>query len=77
MRAFTVFAIALLSACSPTVRKTEPTDAQNLVDAFVFVKAKNGLCFGVSTTSRLDTGGNTSYTFQVVPVPCAAVGLEP
>jgi hypothetical protein len=54
---------------------TKPTEAQALVDALVYVKAKNGLCFGVGTTSRMDTGARLSYTNQVVHVPCAAVGL--
>ena len=50
-------------------------DAMTLADALVYVKAKNGLCFGIGTTSRMDTGGRLSYTNQVVNVPCAAVGL--
>lgn len=57
MKYIVICSVALaLIGCSPSVEKTEPNEAQALADSFVYVKAKNGLCFGVSTTSRIDSG---------------------
>ena len=71
-----LLAAAAMSGClEPSAETTKPTDAQTLAEALVYVKAKNGLCFGVGTTSRMDTGARLSYTNQLVHVPCAAVGL--
>lgn len=67
--------LTLTGCLEPSAEATKPQDAQTLADALVYVKAKNGLCFGVGTTSRMDTGARLSYTNQVVHVPCAAVGL--
>jgi len=67
--------LGLAGCMEPTAETTKPADAQTLADALVYVKAKNGLCFGVGTTRRMDTGAKLSYTNQVVNVPCAAVGL--
>ena len=73
---FVAMAAAALSGClEPSAEKTAPADAQMLADALVYVKAKNGLCFGVGTTLRVDTGAKLSYTNQVVHVPCAMVGF--
>ena len=69
------FALALSGCFEPSAEVTKPDEAQALVDALVYVKAKNGLCLGVGTTSRIDTGAKVSYTNQIVTVPCAAVGL--
>jgi hypothetical protein len=66
---------ALTGCLEPSTEVTKPTEAQALADSLVYVKAKNGLCFGVGTTSRMDSGAKLSYTNQVVHVPCAAVGL--
>lgn len=64
----------LLAGCfEPEPEETKPEDAQALVDSMVFVKSKQGLCFGVSTTSRFNTGGVASYSNQVVWVPCDAM----
>ena len=68
-------ALAMTGCLEPSAETTKPADAQTLADALVYVKAKNGLCFGVGTTSRMDTGARLSYTNQMVHVPCAAVGL--
>lgn len=67
--------VALTGCMGPRTTVTKPTEAQALADALVYVKAYNGLCFGVGTTSRMDTGTRISYTNHVVHVPCAAVGL--
>ena len=67
--------LALTGCLEPSAEVTKPDEAQALADALVYVKAKNGLCFGVGTTSRMDTGAKLSYTNQVVNVPCAVVGL--
>jgi hypothetical protein len=78
MGGFIVCVLGLLSACdvlNPSAEKTEPVDAQALVDALVYVKAKNGLCFGVGTTSRISTGGSATYSNHVVNVLCEDVGL--
>lgn len=66
-----------LSGClEPSVEQTKPEEAQSIVDGLTYVKSKNGLCFGVGTTSRIDTGGKLSYTVQLVNVPCDVVGLK-
>lgn len=76
LRLISLLGLALaLSGCAPTPQETAPNEAQALVGSMVYVRAKNGLCFGVSTTARLDTGGKLSQTNQVVHVPCAAAGL--
>lgn len=77
LKYITILCTALtLSAClEPTPQTTKPTDAQALVNSFVYVKAKNNLCFGISTTQRMDTGFKVSETVQVVNVPCKDVGL--
>ena len=67
--------LALSGCLEPSAEVTKPDEAQALADSLVYVKAKNGLCFGVGTTSRMDTGVKLSYTNQVVYVPCMAVGL--
>lgn len=67
--------LALTGCLEPSVKETKPDDAQTLVDSMVYVRAKNGLCFGVGTTSRMSTNGTLAYANQVVTVPCEAVGL--
>lgn len=70
------FITIALSAClEPTVEVVDKTDAVTLVESLSYVKAKNGLCFGVGLTSRLSTGGHMSYTNQLVNIPCEQVGL--
>ena len=68
-------AVALAGCMEPSAEETKPADAKTLADALVYVKAKNGLCFGVGTTSRMDTGAKISYTNQIVAVQCSDVGL--
>ena len=72
---FVAVAMAALSGClEPSAEKTAPADAQMLADSLVYVKAKNGLCFGVGTTSRVDTGAtNLSMPSGMI----AALGLMP
>ncbi len=68
------FAIAL-SACTPTPEVTEVVDAKNVVDALTYVKAKNGLCFGVATVLRMNSGGHFAQNQMIVSVDCAKAGL--
>ena len=72
---FAILALATLTACSPVVEKTEYKDAQALVDSFLFVKAKNGLCYGVTTTSRVSSNITVAENNHVVFVPCSSIGL--
>lgn len=69
---------ALFTACSewfaPSVEPTSVKDAQDLADSLVFVKAKNGLCYGVTTTSRLATNFHAAEAVLMVNVPCDKVG---
>ena len=67
--------LALSGCLEPSAEVTKPDEAKTLADSLVYVKAKNGLCFGVGTTSRMDSGARLSYTNQLVHVPCVAVGL--
>lgn len=64
-----------LGGCTPTPEKTSAEDAQSLVDAMTYVKAKNGLCFGVATVSRISSGGNSAINQMIVPANCDKVGL--
>lgn len=71
-------AVTALVGCNlfePSVEETKPEDAQTLVDSLVYVKAKNGLCFGVTTTSRMATSGSAAYNNHLVQVDCATVKL--
>lgn len=72
-----MFITITLSACrvEPTAEVVDKTDAVNLVESLSYVKAKNGLCFGVGLTSRISPGGTMSYTNQLVNVPCEQIGL--
>lgn len=65
-----------LAACEPTPINTEAKDAYALVNSFVYVKATNGLCFGVSTISRVSSGGEYSLASPIVNVPCNAVEIQ-
>lgn len=70
--------LALLAGCdlfTPDVEETKPTDARQLVNSLVYVKAPNGLCFGVTTTGVLNTSGAVAYNQHIVNVPCQPVGL--
>lgn len=43
---------------SPSIEATSQKQAQEMTDSFVYTKsAKTGLCFGTTTTSRMNTGG--------------------
>lgn len=79
MKTFLIVALAvLMTACGvfePDVEVTKPQHAQEAADSFVYVKAKNGLCFGVTTLSRMSTGGYVAMNNIIVHVPCEAVGL--
>lgn len=71
-----VLFVLLLGGCmEPEIEKTAPEDAQSLVDSFVYKKANNGLCFGVTTTSRLSSNFTVAEANLVVLVDCSRVGL--
>ena len=68
----------MLSGCGlfdPRVEETTPKQAQQVVNSFVYAKNAQGLCFGITTMSRLNTGGKVAYSNIVVNVPCEKVGL--
>lgn len=66
----------LLAGCfEPSPKETTPQDAQALVDAMTYVKAKNGLCFGVATARRFSTDGSGALATLAVEVDCAKVKL--
>jgi len=64
-----------LGGCTPTPTVTKVDDAQKLVDAMTFVKAKNGLCYGVATVERLSSNATLAVNQSIVPVECGKVGL--
>jgi hypothetical protein len=73
-RSILLLSVALvLAACSPTPEVTKPKDAQQLVDSLVFVQSKAGLCFGVTTTSRVSTSMSYSESVIIVTVDCNAI----
>ncbi len=68
----------LLTGCDvfdPDVVPTKIEDAQEIADSFKYVKAKNGVCYGVTTTNRLSTNATVAYNNLVVAVDCSKVGL--
>lgn len=66
----------LLAGCfEPSPKETTPQDAQALVDSMTYVKAKNGLCFGVTTTKRMSPSGTGTLINLVVEVDCVKVAL--
>jgi len=67
--------LALTGCLEPSPEETTPKSAKELVDAMVYVKAKNGLCFGVATTTRWSTNGTAAAANIVVEVACEKVGL--
>ena len=69
-------ALQLVGCSAPTAEPTSPVNAQEMVDSLVYVQAKNGLCFGVGTASRLSSKG-VSYNINMVSVDCAKVQLTP
>lgn len=73
-----VLTAVVLSGCpfNPSAEETSVQDAQALADSITYVKAKNGLCFGVTTTSKFSTSGSISMSNQMVHVPCEAVVLS-
>lgn len=69
-------AAVLLGGClTPEPKETKAEDAQKLVDSMRYVKAKNGLCFGVATVDRISTNGTLAMNQMIVQVDCARVGL--
>ncbi len=80
MKNILISALAILSltACglfTPEPVITKASDAKALVDSIVYVKAKNGLCFGVTGVGKLSTAGHYNESQMMVLVNCEAVGL--
>jgi hypothetical protein len=67
--------LVTLAACTPTVRPTKSEDVVDLVEGLEYAKAKNGLCFGVVTVSRISSNGTTAINQMITNVPCKEVGL--
>lgn len=70
-----VTTFALVGCLEPSPEVTEIGDAQELVDNLTYVKAKNGICFAVGTTSRISTNGTVAYSNQLTTVPCDQAGF--
>lgn len=64
-----------LGGCTPAPVETKGEDAQKLVDAMTYARAKNGLCFGVATVQRVASNGAIAINQVVVPVECKKIGL--
>ncbi len=65
----------MLTGClEPEAEKTSGKSAQELVDSMTYVKAKNGLCFGVGTVSKWSTNGTASMNVFAVSVDCGKIG---
>ena len=63
-----------LTGClTPEPQETKPEDAQSLVDSMVYVRAKNGICYGVATVLRMNTSGAVAENQMIVPADCALV----
>lgn len=72
----TIFVVSVLVGCkltSPT--ETDRKSVQEVADSLHYVKARNGLCFGVTLMERISTSGAYTENFLIVNVPCQAVGL--
>lgn len=67
--------ILLLAGCTPEVVTTTPEEIQALVDGVKFAKSSAGVCFGVVTVSRIDSGGKLAYNQMIVYIPCKEAGL--
>lgn len=68
-----IFCSTLAGCLTPDPRVTKPEDAQALVDAMVYVRAKNGACYGVATVVRVGTNGAAAENQMIVPADCALV----
>jgi len=68
-----------LSGCegafTPEPVVTKSSDASKLVESIIYVKAKNGICFGVTGVGKLSTGGHYNESQMVVVVDCGKVNL--
>lgn len=71
-----VGALLLTGCLEPEVERTEPLHAKKLIESLQYIKAKNGLCFGVTTVSRKNTNGVVAMNNIVVNVNCDEAGLN-
>lgn len=70
-----IWPLLVLCGCNPTPEETTTADAQALVDSITYVRAKNGLCFGVGTVSRISSGGHVAINQMIVSADCMAAGF--
>lgn len=68
--ALLMIAALALTGCSPTPEPATQKDAQELVDSMTYVKAKNGACFAVMQTGRLNSSITYSESVSVTQVDC-------
>lgn len=65
-----------LGGCTPDPKATKPQDAQAIVDMMTYVKAKNGICYGVATVERMSfPDARLAVNQMMVVVDCGRVGL--
>lgn len=69
------FVFILTGCLDNSATNTDPAMAKDLVNSMVYVKAQNGLCFGVASFDKIDTGAKASTTQVVVSVDCNKIGL--
>lgn len=65
-----ILTLVALTGCAPEVVETKPENAQAVVDSLVYVQAKNGLCFGVTSTHRVSSSLTVAENQLLVSVPC-------
>lgn len=71
MKALGLIVFAVIAAgCTPKPVHMESQDAQKLVDAMVFVKHANGMCFGVINSERVTMRGDITQSVAVTQVAC-------
>ena len=71
-----ICAALLIAGCRMTEPSETPAaDAREVVDSLVYVKARNGICFGVTTMTRLSSSGSITENVLLVSVSWEGVGL--
>ncbi len=67
--AATLLVLLALAACAPSARDVERGEYDPARIAY-FRDSRTGLCFAVSSYSRIDTGGKVSGGLSHTAVPC-------
>lgn len=71
-----ICAALLIAGCRMTEPSETPVeDAREVVESLVYVKARNGLCFGVTTMTRGSSSGSFTENVLLASIPCEGVGL--